>query len=42
MNTRYQNLQTDMEELEKERDSLLFGLEEWMERFGTAEASCPK
>ena len=42
LDTRYQNLQTDMEVLKKERDSLLVELQRWMERFGTAEASCQK
>ena len=43
LDTRHENLQTDMEVLKKERDSLQAELQKWMERFGpAAEASCPR
>ena len=42
LDTRYQNLQTEMEVLKKERDSLLVELQRWMERFGSVGALRPR
>ena len=42
LNTRYQNLQTDMELLEKERDSLLAELQRWYGASGSVGALRPR